>query len=231
MAEFPVDVLNAPQSGVDPGSAVDAGKLYSKSVLGVAQGHYQASDGTITQLTNAPLTDGSVPYSSLTNLLNLNTKTLLIQTAAQGIFDASIDAVTLAASTTYLIRAMIALKLTSITNCSTTAVFSGTATYTSFNGTISTLITQLLQYNITASADPVHVITSSANVQIAPIFGGATTREYFFEYNLLVVTNAGGTFLPSLQFGSVPNASSFIRLASMEIIPVGSNTFTAQNWT
>lgn len=229
MPELPVDVLREPQEGAAPGGVAGSGKLYTKSVLGVAQAHYQASDNAETQLTNAALTDGSVPYSSLSNLLNLNTKSLLFQTAAQGIFDSSIDAVTLLASTTYLIRGMLALTHVTTVNVQVSSSFLGTATYTSFTGSINQRQTQLMQYNLVAQSKT-NYITTAASTFITNLTASGT-RHYFFNYQLIAVVNAGGTVIPSIAFSAAPAATSFIRLASMEFIPLGPNTFTNQNWS
>jgi hypothetical protein len=229
MPEFPVDVLRMPQEGAAPGGVAGSGKLYTKSVLGVAQSHYQASDNAETQLTNAALTDGSVPYSSLKNILNLNTKTLLLQTAAQGIFDSSIDAVTLLANTTYLIRGMFCLRYVSTVTYSVSSVIAGTATYTTFTGSMNQRQTQVMQYNVVAQSKTTHIL-SAATTQIVALTSSGT-RDYFFNYQLIAVVNAGGTIIPSISCSAVPASGSLIRLASLEIIPLGSNTFTAQNWT
>lgn len=229
MAELPVDVIRVPQSGADPGGEADKGKLYTKSVLSVAQPHYQASDGTVTQLSNAAITDGSVPYSSLTNKLNLNRKSVLLQSAAQGIFDSSIDAVTVLANTTYLIRGALFINLAVTLNTFISSSFLGTATYTSFNGTINQRIMDTFNIGLTASARVNHITTAAATA-ITAIFGTSGDRNYFFYYNLIAVINAGGTMIPSISFSQTPANGTYIGYAGLEIIPIGSNTFTQQNW-
>lgn len=53
MAEFPIEVAVFPEQAGDPVAAANRGKAYTKDVAGVTQFFYEASDGTVTQLTPA----------------------------------------------------------------------------------------------------------------------------------------------------------------------------------
>lgn len=229
MPEFPLDVLKVIQSGSDPGGEANKGKLYSKSVLGVTQPHYQASDSTVTQLSNAAITNGSVPYSSLTNKLNVNRKTVLLQTAAQGIFDSSIDTVTVVSNTVYLIRGSLFINLAVNLNTAINSVFAGTATYTSFDGSINTRIMDTFNISLTASSRINH-ITTAASTAVTANFGTSGDRNYFLHYNLIAVVNVGGTMTPSISFTQVPVSGTYIGHAQMEIVPLGLAPYTDQNW-
>jgi len=75
MAEFPIDVAVFPEQVGDPVAAANRGKVYTKDVAGVTQFFYEASDGTVTQLT--PAASGSSP-SVIT--VGSNETTILLST-------------------------------------------------------------------------------------------------------------------------------------------------------
>ena len=147
---------------------------------------------------------------------------------AQPVFNATPNgAVTLAATTTYLMIASYNIQDTGATSHSLATLFGGTATLTSimYQAHASQAAT-----NVLAAVSAI-LATAATAVTVTPAVATATVD------NILLIgvvrVNAGGTFIPQFQFSAAPGAAPTITAGSMILlIPVGSNTAASAGlWT
>lgn len=228
MSEFPVDVAAFAARVSDPGATLNNGKFYSKDVSGVVHEFFQASDGTVYQLSPLVPTAGAVPYSSLIQALVVGTSnTIPNSTAVTSIFDPANDTFNLAANTKYLMRGLLLLDRTvGSTSSFLSLSFGGTAapacSYTAWTwyGTV---------YPFTTSPAVAMSSTTAATALTVAI----TNIKRLTDIEGIITTTAAGTFIPRLDYSAAPGGVTTVLPGSyLELIPLGADTFTQQGgWT
>lgn len=229
MTEFAIDVATFAERVSDPGATANTGKFYSKDVSGVTHEFFQASDGTVFQLSPVVPGAGAVEYSSLTQSLVLVTSTALPNSAVMtNVFDAANDTFTLAANTKYLMRGILLIdRSVGVAAASTMMEFAGTAApacvYTAwvyYGGLLPVSTTPAVAFVTTTASSALTAATTGGQKRVVEIDG-------------IVTTTAAGTFIPKTGHDNAPGGTSTILVGSyLELIPLGADTFTQQGgWT
>ena len=227
MAEFPVDVLRSVVSGSDPAAVANTGKLYTKTVDGTVNGFYRADDGTISQVGPLAPTD-PVPYSALTNAINVNSASLAMSTAIQPLHSPATFSI--ATSSSFRIRGTVCINLTTAVSHSLSFrfLFPTFGVTTTFGGLVACWSADSAVF----SGQPRYTqMTNSGSIAISST--GVFNMRYF-QYDCFGTTNAStsGTLSPCVSFSVAPAASGIISLATCEVIYLGTDTFTNQGgWT
>jgi hypothetical protein len=224
MPEFPIDVLRSIAHGSDPAAVANTGKFYTKTVDGVVKGFYRADDGTVTQI-GPLLPTATVPYSALTNAINVNSAALAMSTGVQNLHSPSGYA--LGVSSAIRLRGAYCIVLTtpSSHNLSLRFAFSGGGgVTTSFAGLVSCWSAA----SGVNSGQPRYTLMASSGSQVISSTGVFDLR--FFTYDCFAYTNAStsGTLTPQINFSATPAVSGTVPLATCEITPLGADTFTNQ---
>jgi len=148
--------------------------------------------------------------------------TLANSNAAQAPFAAANDVLTLAAGTSYFFEGLIQITAMGGTSRTTATLFGGTATLTSISywASIQTGAAQAL--GTTQSTK--HCIVATAQVLNATVTTAAST----IWYSGIVRVNAGGTFIPQIQWSANPTGTPVCNTDSwFRIYPIGTNTVAA----
>lgn len=220
MPEFPIDVLELPEKGSDPGATANTGKVYTKDVAGVTQLFYQASDGSVAQGTPVLPNPGSIAFSDRTILFTAGPGGTIPSGSANtpvNIFSSGGDEASLAANSTYMFSAHIIL-----TNSPATTVlsmlFAGTATYSSFEYSFR---------HWTATTGSEYGVVNTPSV--VACFSAGRSTPYILTFDGTLRTSSAGTFIPQIQLSPSVASNTVVRAGSfMELIYLGSDTYISQ---
>lgn len=217
MSELPVDVVAMPEQVADPGATAGTGKFYTKNSGGVTQSFYQASNGTVYQLTPFTPPAGSVSYQNLTTKLTIGPNSLANTSAAQPWFPASRDTITLAIGS-YKLRADLWVNAVDGTGRTLSVLFTGTATIGG-NLQCKTFITGVAGTLLGSNNTLTLLIVPSATPQQVTGNNSGQTRAVFMEGILTV--SVAGTFVPQMQYSNGgANPITLLAHSYLELIPL-----------
>lgn len=218
MSEFPIDVIRQAERAA-PSAVVGSGKFYTKDMSGVTQQFYRASDGTEYQMTPVVPGAGSVTYAQLSDLITLRpVNTLPNDANTNAIFTAGRSTATLLGSSTYRMHGQV--SVTRVTGGSSTpsVVLAGTATYTSLSW-------HTWGYSDTVFRGVNWVQTNTAQF----VNTGSANQNWVCEFEGILITNAGGTFIPSLACSPAPGSTLAVQpITYCELVLLGNSSYGSQ---
>ena len=225
---FKLNVARMQAQGSAPASLANAGKIYDKVVSGVTQRFYMDSAGTEYQLTPQVPGAGTVNYAATLNKITLGGGyTLANNTSVQNMWAVARDTITLASTTRYKMRCLYLLsRSTTSTGMALKIGFAGgSATFNSCEYMSS------VWYEATGAQSG--SIQSNYNfVQTSALTSahGAASAQKVFTYILdgMIDINAGGTFIPQVQWTSGAGAVTVNTGSFLELIPLGASSFVQQ---
>jgi len=195
-----------------------SGPVLTNATAGVIE--YDGNEGYLT--TNA--THGRGGIATLTLASSTATKSLTSATTAnQPLFATpTTGALTVAATTSYLVDALIFLNMgtTNTRTVSFSLAGAGTATFTS-----AAFETSYVTGASGTLATPQNTFWTSATGGI--MNASSTTATAYFRVKGIIRVNASGTIIPAITFSAAPGGTNTVGTNSFfALTPIGSNTVT-----
>jgi hypothetical protein len=194
---------------------IDSGTLLTTAFPGALE-----NDGKAWYATNVASARQVVAAKQLATVQGSAVSLSNSSTAAQSIFAAANDTLTVSAATTYRFRAKLSFN-TGSTSHTTSFGFGGTATFTNIE-----YISQATSTAANTLGTPQMRRVTAATAAALTAASGAVTTDIWVEGVMRI--NAGGTIIPQVTFSAGPTGTCETAINSFfELEPIGSNTVAA----
>lgn len=208
-------------------TAMAPAKMQSGTLLTTAEAGALEFDGTAFYATAAASARQVLPAVQC-QVLTADRAGTDVSTA-QAVFDASTDAVTLAAATSYQFEAQYFITRAAGTTSHTTAVlFAGTATFTSVD-----YLAQVTNPTGNVLANVQQIMATAETALTLTAANTSATENLMIRLTGTIRINAGGTLIPQFQYSSAPGGAPTIKRNSFfRLWPAGTNTVASVgNWS